>query len=793
MNFFLESAFFDSAWKRDRFCGHLKAGDGAVTLNGWVRSLREHKEALFADLWDDSGLVQLVFPVAVTPFAESRFAESRSAESVVARGRSAAGRFAEQRFTKKSPEGAAARRGAGGTDRKIRNEDVIAVRAHVRERPKGMKNPRLPTGEIEAEVKEWRLLSPSETAPFHAGAKINEDMGLKYRYLDLRFRDDLRKNLKIRSQVLKITRDYFLKQNFYETETPVLYKSSPEGARDYIVPSRLQKGCFYALPQSPQMLKQLLMTAGMERYFQICRCFRDEDLRADRQPEFTQIDMEMSFADEGDVQKTAEGLIKQIWKEVLGEDIKEKFPVLSYEEAMRSFGSDKPDLRNPLRLKPVSQEIFSKIFPKIPLNKAGGPSHGGPRRPERASRGPSDSGPHHGKLSDSSQSSGCNPAPGDSSSAGKNRGGDIAKALFIPFLQEVSGPSDNGPVSNKASSGGGDRGEGSAGAFCASRLSKSRLKKLNEEAKKAGCRGLLWIAAEGRNSGRDSLLAKEAAPEDKAALLFESGLAGGGASSETELASIERSAETALASQAGPGAQTSRAAIPKDADADAQTGRGGDPTPPGPGSGAKQAEKGLCLIGFGEEDSVNRFMSSLISRFGKEAGLIKSGFAFVWISDFPFWERDSFQKQSARHHPFTSPDREGIKRLMETDGDFSDDCSIKARAYDLVCNGRELAGGSVRNHSSAVQKKIFSLSGLSDEEISCKFGFFLKALSLGAPPHAGIAFGLDRLLMLLAGTENIRDVAAFPKSASGSCLMSGAPSPVDPALLKDLNLSSSTD
>ena len=679
-----ESAFFDSVWKRDRFCGRLKAGDGVVTLNGWVRALREHKGALFADLWDDSGLVQLVFPPALLK------------------------------------------------DRKIRLEDVIAVRALVRERPEGMKNRRLPTGEIEAEVKEWRTLSFSETAPFQAGAEINEDMGLKHRYLDLRFRDDLRRNLKMRSQVFKITRDYFLKQNFYEIETPVLYKSSPEGARDYIVPSRLQKGSFYALPQSPQMLKQLLMTAGMERYFQICRCFRDEDLRADRQPEFTQIDAEMSFADEEDVQRTAEGLIQKLWREILGENIQRKFPVLSYKEAMRDFGSDKPDLRNPLRLKLVRREIFSKRFPKIAL------------------RGPEGEG--GGAVSEDSPASN-----------GQGRGGDIAKALFIPFLEEGEGAV-------------------SGGVFCAkSQFSNSRLKKLNEEAKKAGCRGLLWVSAalERLAGGSGSSLVKERdAPEGQAPLVLESGAFDDEPQSEGSRGGGAPHSGPNLGGPnlGGPnlGGQNLGDAPP--------CGTGGGRPAAGPG-----AAKGLCLIGFGGEDSVNRFMSSLISRFGKEAGLQK-GFAFVWIADFPFWDFSPEGGRSARHHPFTSPDREGISRLMEA-GASSD--FIKARAYDLVCNGQELAGGSVRNHSAAVQKKIFSQAGLSDEEIAHKFGFFLKALSLGAPPHAGIAFGLDRLLMILAGTENIRDVTAFPKSASGSCLMSGAPSPVDPALLQDLNLSSS--
>ena len=774
------SAFDGSAWKRSHFCGRLRAGEGAVTLNGWVRGLREHKGALFADLWDDSGVIQLVFPAsAELASAAGAFSESSAAAAAAGAADSGArpasstnsassaseapgappgppsGAPQGNISSRSAPQGSAPEGFFGKGERKIHFGDVIAVKAHVRERPEGMKNSRLPTGGIEAEVKELSILSPSQTPPFHAGAKINEEMGLKYRYLDLRFRDDLRKNLKTRSQALKITRDFFLKQNFYEIETPVLYKSSPEGARDYIVPSRLQKGLFYALPQSPQILKQLLMTAGMERYFQICRCFRDEDLRADRQPEFSQIDMEMSFADEEDVQRTAEGLIKQLWGEILGEDIK-SFPSLSYEEAVRDFGSDKPDIRNPLRLKALSRELFSQCFPRLPLSAAArnnaeergaeerglaksgskalgatGDGSGGGKAPHRG--GPNLGGPQRGE-----------PASGEPANNSPALDRQTAKALFVPQL----------------------------------RLSNSRLKKLNEEAKKAGARGLLWISAD--EAG------KCASP------------------SKAEAARLQ---ELVLESGGGK-------------------------------------ERGLCLIGFGEESAVNRFMSSLISRFGKEMGLIKPGFAFLWITGFPFWEWDAQKKGwSARHHPFTSPDREGIERLMAAgalsglrsagrraakagaeaprshelgaagrraaelrpagldaaktgsgarasseEPAFSDQASIKARAYDLVCNGHELAGGSVRNHSAALQKKIFSLAGLSDGEIERKFGFFLKALSLGAPPHAGIAFGLDRLLMLLAGTENIRDVTAFPKSASGSCLMSGAPSPADPALLKDLGL-----
>lgn len=577
---------FDVSWKRAQFCGELREKADEVILNGWVRGLREHSQQLFVDLWDDSGIVQLVI----------------------------------------SPEVL--------RERKIHYGDVIAVKGSVRERPHGMKNKNMETGEIEVVIKEFFILSPSETPPFRAESKVNEELALKYRYLDLRYRKNLREALKTRHRVMQIVRDSLSKEKFHEIETPILYKNTPEGARDYLVPSRIHKGLFYALPQSPQTLKQILMVGGMEKYFQICRCFRDEDLRADRQPEFSQIDVEVSFTDEKEIQGITENLIRRIWSEIKGENIGD-IPQLSYEEAIKSFGTDKPDLRNPLQLKVLSQESLEKSNVPFLIE------------------------------------------------AGLKEGAEV-KALFVPKIQ----------------------------------LSGSRLKRLSESARSEGCSGLLWIIS--GEEGFKTPLAKWTS-EEKIKTLFHEG--------------------------------------------------GGE-------------GQGVCFFVYGESDPLNKHLSSLISFFGEEENLIKKDkTAFVWITDFPLLEFDLEKKRwSACHHPFTSPQRESLELLKE-EKNLS---LIKARAYDLVCNGRELAGGSIRNHSLDLQKKIFSILSLKEEEIQNRFGFFLQALSYGCPPHGGIAWGVERLMMLLMGTENIRDVMAFPKSTNGSCLMSGAPSEAEAEHLAEL-------
>lgn len=577
---------FDTSWKRTYFCGELQKKVSGVILNGWVRGLREHSRRLFVDLWDDAGVVQLVI----------------------------------------SPEVLG--------EKKIHYGDVIAVQGDVRERPDGMKNSNMATGEVEVIVQNFLILSLSETPPFRAGSKVTEELALKYRYLDLRYRGKLRDSLKTRHQVLQIARDYLSKEKFYEIETPILYKNTPEGARDYLVPSRIHKGLFYALPQSPQTLKQILMVAGMERYFQVCRCFRDEDLRADRQPEFSQIDIEMSFTDEKEIQGITEGLIRRIWGEVKGENVGD-IPALSYEEALKRFGTDKPDLRNSLQLKALTQESLEDSGIPFLIE------------------------------------------------AGLKEGAE-AKALFVPNLQ----------------------------------LSGSRLKRLSESAKSKGCGGLLWIISD--EEGLKTPLAKWTAKEKIENLFYKGG------------------------------------------------GKG----------------KGICFFAYGESDALNKHLSSLVSFFGEEGNLIeKNKTAFVWITDFPLLEFDLEKKKwSARHHPFTSPQKESLK-FLKKGADLS---LVKARAYDLVCNGQELAGGSIRNHSLSLQKQVFSILGLKEKEVQDRFGFFLKALSCGCPPHGGIAWGVERLMMLLTGTKNIRDVMAFPKSTNGSCLMSGAPSEVEAEHLAEL-------
>ena len=580
-------------------CGELSAESAGqtVALNGWVRGIRDHGPVLFLDLEDESGPVQIT-------------------------------------FAPENPHKDLAKR--------LSYDSVLSLKGEIRLRPKGLQNKKIATGSIEVVPLEMCVLSSAKIPPFGKKDKAQEDIRLKYRYLDFRRRKDLRENLKLRHRVLEIIRRELSSLGFCEIETPILYKSAPEGARDYLVPSRNQKGAFYALPQSPQTLKQLLMLSGFEKYFQIARCFRDEDLRSDRQPEFSQLDIEMSFVDEEGIKALTEQLVKTLWKKLKNKDIGD-FARISFKEAMDRFGTDKPDLRNPLELQSLSSYMLS-----LPALSALKP----PAKDEA-------------RLS--------------------------AKALFIPHLADFS------------------------------RSRADRLKAITQE---MGLPRLLWIHKKGE--------------ELKSPLI--------------KLLGAEAVAKLFLK------------------------------------SAANKDQQGLCLLGWGLDSAVNTAMSYLIAQFGQELRLIdKSQDRFVWISSFPFFERDfENNRWAARHHPFTLPCEQDIALLEGATADLS---QIRARAYDLVCNGQELAGGSLRVFSAPLQKRIFSLLGLSEAQIQDQFGFFIEALAYGAPPHGGIAWGIERLIMLLTGAGSIRDVMAFPKTASASCLLSGAPGTVDDKNLSALGLS----
>src|SRR5579875_228072 len=581
---------------RTHYCGNVNEtlSGREITVAGWVHRRRDHGGVIFVDLRDREGLLQVVFD----PDRPQVFKEAE----------------------------------------RLRNEWVVSVRGRVRERPSGTVNPNLASGRVELLADAIEVLNRSEPLPFQLDETVSEEVRLKYRYLDLR-REEMSARLKLRYRITRAMRGYLDANGFLDIETPVLGKSTPEGARDYLVPSRTHPGKFFALPQSPQLFKQLLMVAGFDRYYQIVRCFRDEDLRADRQPEFTQLDIETSFLPQEEIMRLMEGLVRHVFRQVLGAELPEPFPRMTYAEAMRRYGSDKPDLRIPLELVDVADLVKDCDF-KVFAGPANDPA------------------------------------------------GRVA-ALRVP--------------------------QGGA-------LSRKEIDDYTAFVGRYGAKGLAYVKLNERSKGREGL--------QSPIIKFLSDAAVSGI--------LER-------------------------------------------TGA--ADGDLIFFGAGAAKVVNDSLGALRIKIGQDSGRVEQGWRPLWVIDFPMFEWDADEKRwVAMHHPFTSPQTDDPAELAASPG------TALARAYDLALNGSEIGGGSVRIHRPEMQAAVFQLLGIGAEEAQRKFGFLLDALKYGAPPHGGIAFGLDRIAMIMAGAESIRDVIAFPKTQTAADPLTDAPSEVGEAQLRELHI-----
>jgi len=581
---------------RTHYCGHVNQAltGQEVTVAGWAHRRRDHGGVIFVDLRDREGLLQIVFdPDNATVFAAAE---------------------------------------------RVRNEFVLKVTGLVRARPAGTANANLKSGQVEILCRELEILNRSEPLPFQLDEHVSEEVRLRFRYLDLR-REEMRERLMLRHRITRAMRHYLDDAGFVDIETPMLSKATPEGARDYLVPSRTHAGKFFALPQSPQIYKQLLMIAGFDRYYQIVRCFRDEDLRADRQPEFTQLDIETSFLEQEQIQELMEGLVRHLFKQVLGVDLPNPLPQMSYAEAMRRFGSDKPDLRVPLELVDVADLVKDCEF-KVFAGPAADPN------------------------------------------------GRVA-ALCVP-------------------QGG--------------RLSRKEIDDYAAYVARHGAKGLAYVKVNETAKGRDGL--------QSPILKFLSDAAVAGILQRT-----------------------------------------------------RAADGDMIFFGADSARVVNDALGALRLKIGQDLKLTAEGWRPLWVVDFPMFEWDADSKRwQAMHHPFTSPANLDYAALAADPGNAA------AKAYDMVLNGSEIGGGSVRIHNQELQSVVFDLLGISPEEARSKFGFLLDALKLGAPPHGGIAFGLDRLAMLMAGADSIRDVIAFPKTQTAADPLMDAPTEVGEAQLRELHI-----